>query len=65
MIQPLTRKCCDCKEEKPLDEFTKNKGSSKSRSRRCKDCEKERLNSLKPSAAYKAKYFVHDEKWYL
>jgi len=36
----LTKKCCDCKEDRPLTEFHKSKSRSDGHTTRCKSCTK-------------------------
>jgi hypothetical protein len=36
----MTKKCCKCKQEKPLDEFSNNKGRKDGKNSMCKPCMK-------------------------
>ena len=56
---PDRKKCCDCKEEKLLDDFKKNGKMKDGRLNRCRVCEKEVATQRKEQKAeYAKKYFT-------
>lgn len=54
---PETKKCCKCKEEKPLDEFNRRKRSPDGRQTYCRECHKDHYR------ANKERYLQQANEW--
>lgn len=54
------KKCSDCKEIKPVNDFKKDPGYKDGRFKRCRECEKKRVEALK-AAAVDCGLFQHDK----
>lgn len=60
-MDDITRVCRKCGQEKPLEEFAKNKGCVLGRTHTCKQCEAERYR--KWHAANPEKRWEYNRKW--
>lgn len=60
-MDDITRVCRKCGQEKPLEEFAKNKGCVLGRTHTCKQCEAERYRKWR--AANSEKRWEYNRKW--
>lgn len=60
-MDDITRVCRKCGQEKPLEEFAKNKGCVLGRTHTCKQCEAERYRKWR--AANPEKRWEYNRKW--
>ena len=60
-MDDITRVCRKCGQEKPLEEFAKNKGCELGRTHTCKRCEAERYRKWR--AANSEKRREYNRKW--
>jgi hypothetical protein len=61
-MDDITRVCRKCGQEKPLEEFVKNKTSALGRKHICKQCEQERYRKWR--AANSEKRWEYNRKWH-
>ena len=57
---PAEKKCPDCSEVKPVKEFKKDPGYKDGRFKRCRECEKKRVEAQKVATVNK-ELFEHDK----
>ena len=66
-MEILTKTCCCCGEEKPLEEFVKDNRRKDGRSTLCKECkrkrDRERYAKIKDDPEYHAKKLEHSAKY--
>ena len=56
---PTEKKCSDCQEVRPVAEFKKCNGYRYGRLKRCRECERKRINALQRQRA--TGFFEHDK----